>query len=68
MLVLTRKLGERILVPGCDLTITVVAIEGNAIRLGITAPADVAVYREEVWNRLVGCPTPPAGRALSRGG
>jgi carbon storage regulator len=52
MLVLTRKLGERILVPDCDLTVTVVAIEGNSIRLGITAPVDLTVYREEVWHRI----------------
>jgi carbon storage regulator len=52
MLVLSRKLGERIVVPYCDLTVTVVAIEGGTVRLGITAPADVAVYREEVWDRI----------------
>jgi carbon storage regulator len=48
MLVLSRKPGERIVIPQCDLTITVVAVEGNRVRLGITAPADVAVYREEL--------------------
>jgi carbon storage regulator len=48
MLVLTRKLGERILVPHSDLTITVVAIEGNKVRLGFAAPVEIAVYREEL--------------------
>jgi carbon storage regulator len=53
MLVLSRKLGQRILVPDCELTVTIVAIEGNGVRVGISAPHDVAVYREEVWLR---CP------------
>jgi carbon storage regulator len=52
MLVLSRKIGERILVPQCDLSVTVVAIEGNVIRLGITAPTEVGVYREELWKRM----------------
>lgn len=52
MLVLSRKLGERILVPHCGLTFTVIAIEGNRVRLGISAPADVAVYREEIWRDI----------------
>ena len=52
MLVLTRKLGERILVPHCELAITIIAVEGNAVRLGISAPEDIAVYREEVWQQL----------------
>jgi carbon storage regulator len=53
MLVLSRKLGEVIVIPGIDLTMTVVAIEGNSVRLGITAPPEVRVYREELWNRVV---------------
>jgi carbon storage regulator len=52
MLVLSRKPGERILVPGCELSITVVAIEGNAVRLGISAPPEVGVYREELWRKV----------------
>jgi carbon storage regulator len=48
MLVLSRKPGERIVVPCCELVITVVSVQGNRVRLGISAPADVAVYREEV--------------------
>jgi carbon storage regulator len=52
MLVLSRKLGERVLVPQCGLAVTVVAIEGNVIRLGFTAPTEVGVYREEVWERI----------------
>ena len=52
MLVLSRKLGERIVVPHCELAVTVIAVEGNAVRLGISAPEDIAVYREEVWQQL----------------
>ena len=51
MLVLSRKLGERILVPHCELAVTVVAIEGNTVRLGISAPKEIDIYREEVWQR-----------------
>jgi carbon storage regulator len=52
MLVLKRKIGERILVPHSELVFTVLAVEGKTVRLGISAPAEVDVYREEVWNQL----------------
>jgi len=52
MLVLSRKLGERIVVPELNLTLMVIAIEGNQVRLGITAPPEVGIYREELWNRV----------------
>jgi carbon storage regulator CsrA len=52
MLVLSRKLGERLVVPHLELAVTVLAIKGKAVRLGIAAPEDVAVYREEVWQQL----------------
>jgi carbon storage regulator CsrA len=52
MLVLSRKPGERIVVPHLELAVTVLAVEGKAVRLGIAAPEDVAVYREEVWQQL----------------
>jgi carbon storage regulator len=52
MLVLSRKLGERILVPQCDMAVTVVSIDGNTVRLGISAPTEIGVYREEVWKRV----------------
>ena len=54
MLVLSRKIGERIVVPHCELAVTVIAIEGKAVRLGISAPDDIAVYREEVWQQQAG--------------
>ena len=52
MLVLTRKVGERILAPDCGVTVAVLAVEGSTVRLGVEAPADVAVFREEVWRRI----------------
>jgi carbon storage regulator len=52
MLVLSRKVGERVVVPECDLAVTIVAIEGNKVRLGFSAPADVEVYREEIWQEI----------------
>jgi len=54
MLVLSRKLGERIVVPEINLTLTVVAIEGSTVRLGITAPTEIGIYRQELWDRV--CP------------
>jgi carbon storage regulator CsrA len=60
MLVLGRKLGERIVVPQCCLTITVSAIQGSTVRLAISAPAEIDVYREEVWRRhCLQLPNPP---------
>ena len=52
MLILSRKNGERIVVPYCELVVTVLAVEGKTVRLGISAPNEVDVYREEVWHRL----------------
>ena len=47
MLVLTRKVGEVVIIDGC-ITVTVVSVDGNKIRLGITAPPEVRIDREEV--------------------
>jgi carbon storage regulator len=47
MLVLSRKLGEKILI-GDSIVLTVVKIDRNQIRLGIEAPSEVAIYREEI--------------------
>ncbi len=52
MLVLSRKPGDQVLVPQCGVAVTVLAVEGTTVRLGIAAPAYVAVYREEVWRRV----------------
>jgi carbon storage regulator len=51
MLVLSRKLGEQIVLSECEVVITVLAIKGSQVRLGISAPAALPVYRQEVWRR-----------------
>jgi carbon storage regulator len=51
MLVLTRKLGESIII-GDDIVITVLDVKGNSARLGIAAPANISVHREEIYNRI----------------
>ena len=48
MLVITRKSGERICL-GDDVTITVMEISGSTVRIGIEAPAEIPVYRAEIW-------------------
>jgi carbon storage regulator CsrA len=48
MLILSRKLGERIVVPQCGMAVTVLAVKGKAVRLGIDAPAEVTVLRDEL--------------------
>ena len=52
MLVLSRKVGPKIVVPGCDMTISVVNVSGNRVSLGIAAPQELAVHREEVYRRI----------------
>ena len=51
MLVLTRKIGEDIIIDGC-IRVTVTAIKGDKVRIGITAPPEVRIDREEVFQRL----------------
>lgn len=52
MLILTRKKDEAIKI-GDEVTVTVLAVRGNQVRLGINAPKDVSVHREEIYNRIV---------------
>jgi carbon storage regulator len=59
MLVLSRKLSQEILI-GSDITITVVRIEGNHVRLGIEAPPGVSVLRDELITRQKRTEAPPA--------
>ena len=52
MLVLSRKLGEKIVIPQSKLSVTIIEIQGNRVRLGISAPPEVAVHREELWRAI----------------
>lgn len=52
MLVLTRRPGETLTV-GDDVTVTVLAFKNNRVRIGISAPKEVAVHREEIYQRIV---------------
>ena len=51
MLILTRRVGEALVV-GTEVTVTVMAVKGNQVRIGINAPKDVEVHREEVYDRV----------------
>lgn len=51
MLILTRRVGETIMV-GDNVTVTVLDVKGNQVRIGINAPKDVAVHREEIYDRI----------------
>lgn len=51
MLILTRRVGEAVVI-GDDISVTVLGVKGNQIRLGINAPKDVAVHRQEIFDRI----------------
>jgi carbon storage regulator len=53
MLILTRRLGESVKI-GDRVTVTVLGVKGGHVRLGFTAPKDVAVHREEIYERIQG--------------
>jgi len=52
MLVLTRRVGEKLIIGG-NVTVTILSVKGNQIRIGIDAPRDITVNREEIYQRIL---------------
>lgn len=65
MLILTRRVGETLMI-GDDVTVTVLGVKGNQVRIGINAPKDVSVHREEIYERIKA--EQAGGTAVNSGG
>ena len=72
MLILTRRVGETVMI-GEEVTVTVLGVKGNQVRIGVNAPKHVAVHREEIFERIKregdgesAAPTEPDTRTVAR--
>jgi carbon storage regulator len=65
MLILTRRVGETVMI-GNDITVTVLGVKGNQVRVGVNAPKEVAVHREEIYERIKREEQQAAGGAAKR--
>ena len=65
MLILTRRVGETVMI-GNDVTVTVLGVKGNQVRVGVNAPKEVAVHREEIYERIKREEQAAGGAAVKR--
>lgn len=65
MLILTRRVGESLVI-GDDVTVTVLGVNGNQVRVGVQAPKQIPVHREEVYQRIKSELPPPSRQEESR--